>query len=199
MTDVSPNAPHDAPVLHPRLAALAHELDTSRAALLAAAHAVPEAQRHRKPADGKWSVTDVLNHLLKVESSSGRLFSVYSRQLRANGAPVETETETASIIDAYTRFGMETRSRLVEAPELVAPEAEARFDDTVEALSTSRARLLAALREANGLALGTVTAPHPRLGSLTLYEWLLTIARHERRHIPQIAEIRDALSRLSTS
>lgn len=183
---------HDAAALHPRLEALVQELATARRELLEAAHAVPAAQRMVRPAPDQWSVAEVLDHLVKVESSSGRLFSVQSRQLRANGAPTETETEIASIVTPYVRFGMETRARRVDAPDMVAPAADVDFDATVTALETSRARLLLALREADGLALGTVSVPHPRLGVLTLYEWLLTIARHEQRHVLQLHDIRDA-------
>lgn len=183
----------DATALHPRLQALVQELTDARRELLEAAHEVPAAQRMLRPSPDQWSVTEVLDHLVKVESSSGRLFSVHSRQLRANGAPPETETEIASIVAPYARFGMETRARRVDAPEMVSPSADVDFDAAVTALETSRARLLLALREADGLALGSVSVPHPRLGALTLYEWVLTIARHERRHVLQLHDIRDAL------
>jgi hypothetical protein len=64
------------------------------------------------------------------------------------------------------------------------------FDEACQALVATRARLLQAMQQASGLALATFSAPHPRLGDMNLYEWLLLIARHEQRHVLQLKEIR---------
>ena len=69
------------------------------------------------------------------------------------------------------------------------PEDGVTFDGALAALQASRARLLEAIAKADGLPLGTVQVPHPRLGLLTLYEWLLFIARHEARHAAQLDEL----------
>ena len=79
---------------------------------------------------------------------------------------------------------------------MVQPAEQPDFDEAMRALEESRARLLDAMQKASGLALGSVTAPHPRLGTLTVYEWLLMIARHEERHAEQVREIHATLSSL---
>lgn len=157
--------------------------------MLESAMRVPEATRHVRPAPDRWSAAEVLGHLAKVEASSGKLFSVHARQLRESGAPLETSDDARSIIDGFTRFPLHTRTRLVEAPAIVQPEADSDFEDAVHALEVSRARLLDAIGKADGLALGSVSAAHPRLGPLTMYEWLLMIARHEARHAEQLDEL----------
>lgn len=174
---------------HPILLALVHELTLERSRMLEAAMRVPVATRNVRPAPDRWSAAEVLAHLAKVEASSGKLFSVHARQLRESGAPPETGNDARAIIDGFTRFPMHLRTRVIEAPAIVQPDGHSDFDEAVRALETSRARLLDAMVKADGLALGSVSAAHPRLGPLTMYEWLLMIARHEARHAEQLDEI----------
>lgn len=193
MTAPTSAAALDAP-RHPILAALVHELAMERALLLDAAHRVPVIARNVRPAAGRWSAAEVLGHLAKVENSSGKLFSVHARQLRESGAALESTLDARPIIDGFTRFPLHTRTRLVEAPDIVLPDEGMHFDDALLALDASRARLLDAITKADGLALGSASAAHPRLGPLTMYEWLLMIARHEARHAEQLDEIAAATS-----
>jgi hypothetical protein len=51
-----------------------------------------------------------------------------------------------------------------------------------------------AILTGDGLALGTLTHPHPIFGPLTLYQWIATTAGHEGRHTAQIREIAAMLS-----
>jgi len=179
---------------HPILVALVRELEVERARLLDAADRVPAHARDVRPAPDRWSAAEVLGHLAKVEASSGKLFSVHARGLRESGAPPETSDDARPIIDGFTRFPLHTRARPVVAPEMVLPAAGITFDDAMLALAASRARLLEAIAKADGLALGSASAAHPRLGPLTMYEWLLMIARHEARHVGQLDEIASAVS-----
>ncbi len=191
MTSSDSAAPDDTP-LHPILDALVRELEHERRLLLEAAERVPAAHRDASPAPGRWSGAQVLAHLAKVEESSGRLFSVHAKRLREAGAPAEADTDADAIIEGFTRFPLHTRVTAVEAPEMVLPDADVTFAGALEALTASRARLLQAIAKANGLALGSVSAPHPRLGPLTMYEWLLMIARHEARHVGQLDDLATA-------
>ncbi len=58
-----------------------------------------------------------------------------------------------------------------------------------EELEAATDALRKAVGAADGLALGEVHAPHPALGSLNLYQWLIFIGAHEARHADQIREI----------
>lgn len=175
--------------LHPILAALVAELERDRATVFAAAERVPVDRREATPPAGGWSAAQVLSHLAKVEASSGKLFSVHARQLRESGAPAETATDARPIIEGFTRFPLLRRDRAVNAPDLVQPDDTMTFDAALAAMAASRTRLLEAIGKANGLALGSVSAAHPRLGPLTMYEWLLMIARHEVRHAGQLDDL----------
>ncbi len=175
--------------LHPILSAIVRELEREREAMLAVAHSIPVAHREVRPAPDRWTAAENLSHLAMVEQSSGKLFSVLARQLREAGAPPETSSDAPTVIDAFTRFSVQLRNDRFQAPDRVAPVENASFDESLSLLTESRARLLDAINKANGLPLGSVSAPHPRLGNITLYEWLLMIARHEARHADQLREL----------
>ena len=59
-------------------------------------------------------------------------------------------------------------------------------------LSDSRARLKLAIDEADGIDLSQMHFPHPVLGRLDMYQWILFVGKHERRHIAQIARVKGA-------
>ncbi len=182
--------------LHPVLSAIVRELAQEREKLLEVAQSIPAAQREVRPAPDRWTAAENLSHLAVVEQSSGKLFSVHARQLREAGAPPDTTSDPAAVIEAFNRFSVQLRNQRLQAPERVAPAENASFDEALEQLMQSRTRLLDAIEKANGLPLGSVSAPHPRLGEITLYEWLLMIARHEARHTDQLREL---LSQLTAS
>ena len=50
------------------------------------------------------------------------------------------------------------------------------------------------MAEADGWALEKVVAPHPRLGTLDMYQWLVFLGRHESRHLAQIERTIAALA-----
>ncbi|MDB4916548.1 MAG: DinB-like domain protein, partial [Gemmatimonadetes bacterium] len=64
----------------------------------------------------------------------------------------------------------------------------------LELLDASRAVLRDALAGADGLALGSIKHTHPAFGELDLYQWVLFVGLHERRHAGQVSEVISALS-----
>jgi uncharacterized damage-inducible protein DinB len=180
--------------MHPKLEMIAALLVEARAELLDAARDIPAALRKVRPAPDRWSAAEVVAHLAMVEDGSGRLFSKGVKEVRQSGAPPEdassSEADAQAMLDAFDRFGVRARLRKIDAPPVVMPAESPDFDEACQALEATRARLLNAMQQASGLALATYSAPHPRLGDMNLYEWLLLIARHEQRHVLQLKEIR---------
>jgi hypothetical protein len=171
---------------HPRLDEMIAELHESRRELLDLMREIPPALHERQPAEDRWSIRQVLEHLAVVEDGSGRLISKLIRQVRELGA---TESEHDSLLNTLDHLSVANPTRRARAPELVQPLEGRSVGESLERLQESRARLLTVLDSARGLGLGTVSAPHPLLGQLDVYRWLLATAQHERRHIHQIREI----------
>jgi hypothetical protein len=173
--------------LHPRLAELVTLLTEARTELLSVLDAVPPADATRRPAPDAWSVAQIAEHLRLVEASIGRTLGgiVKHADLDALGP----ETETASVLGALDRHRFEERRSRLPAPEMVRPGDDADLASAVSALTESRARLLALLERVNGRAVGQLGFPHPRLGFLSFYQWILFLGQHERRHTAQAREV----------
>jgi DinB superfamily len=168
---------------HPRIAELLGELEDARRELLAVVAELTPEQRDAPPAGDLWSVAEILEHLCVVEDSGGRLLSKLMKQAQANGA---FEVESSSVLGVMDAFKLMDTTKRIIAPEIVVPRAGTTAVESLQRLAAIRERTVTALVQGSGLALGTVSWPHPLFGPLTGYQWILTIALHERRHAAQI-------------
>jgi hypothetical protein len=173
--------------MHPSLQELADLLEEERVALLAVWTQIPAAGREQRPAADAWTPAELMEHLRIVESGSTRLLA--KRLARAREAGLGAETNAASRLDALDYLDIADNPARYPAPEAVVPPAGVTADTAAAGLTESRRALQALLADADGLALGEVKAVHLRFGELDMYQWLLFLALHERRHRRQLAEL----------
>ena len=181
-----------AEALHPRVEELLEHLEETRAALLDAVQHIAPGRRDERPGDGRWTVGEVLDHVSRVEAGYARLLAKRVSDARAKG--LARETETSSILGSVESGPLTDRSRRLQAPEIVVPRQGATVDEGLAVLDASRAAVRAALLDANGLALGTLTQNHPYFGALNMYQWAVFLGYHDLRHAAQIREVAHPLS-----
>lgn len=169
--------------LHPRIQEVVAELEAAQAEMHAALAAVPAAIHTTRPADGTWSVAEVVEHLMMLEDSAGRLIGGMLKQLDGT-----TDTETDPIGPTLAAFSVEKPIKKLAAPETVQPTGIP-MADALAKQGASRARLISSLTAGSGRALNAITFPHPFLGPLNGYQWALLVAQHQRRHLVQIDRI----------
>ena len=163
-------------------------LDEERAALLAIVDRVPSARRTERPAPGRWSVVEILEHISRVDQGVVRLIVVSAaKPLTATREELAQARFTPKRANAVRE-----RTTRVQAPERVHPTRGLSMDSALDQLATSRASLKAAYVTANPTVLDGAVHPHPFLGPITLRGWVEFVAHHEARHAQQIAEIADA-------
>lgn len=173
--------------MHPRTREVLAYLDAQRATLEQAVAAVPPERRGRRPAADRWSVAEVLEHLALVE---GRIATLLDEQLAASRrAGLGTDRETTPVVETLDLARVTDRSRRLTASEASRPRGETDAETAWRALEAQRGRTRAMIVAADGLALGDVTIPHPRLGPLNVYQWLAFLGGHEARHADQIREL----------
>ena len=177
--------------MHPRLAELTDDLARQRAALLAAIAAIPAEDLERRAAPDGWSVAEVVDHLSLVESGTARLLA--KRAARAREAGCGPETRTDSVRGCMDRWSVVDTPARFQAPEAVRPRAGVTMEAALGALQAAREALLATIREVDGLDLTAVTAMHPAFGELDAYQWIVSTAQHEARHLRQIDAIAASL------
>ena len=178
--------------LHPRLAEIDGYLEESRAVLLAAVASIPEGRRDERPREGAWTAAEVIDHLALVEGSVARLLERRAERARAEG--LGPDGETSSVLGCLDDRRVDRTEPRIEAPELVRPRPGVAADSALAALEESRRGLRSAIERVDGLDLGALRARHPALGELDLYQWLVMVGQHERRHALQLESLRASLS-----
>ena len=173
--------------MHPRLAELSEHLALQRRNLLEAASTVPAGSWQTRPSDEQWSVSEILEHLYRVERGVASV--VTKRIAEARGAGHPEETETGSVLGTLDQFRVSELDRKLVAPDRVRPTENHDRETIVRLLAESRSALDAAIASGDGLALGSITQMHLRFGELDLYQWLLFVAEHEKRHTAQLRDV----------
>jgi hypothetical protein len=156
------------------------QLDESRAGLKAAVESVPEPSRDTRPAEGRWSVAEILEHIGIIDTNITRLW-----RDKSASAP-EAEGEIAVSVDLSRVLDRSTR---VQAREVVTPTGKLDWKSAYAEAEQARQKLREALIEADGSDVSGIVLPHPLLGRMNLYQWILFLGAHEKRHSDQIREI----------
>ena len=166
-------------------------LTADRERLREAVDRVPARARDTKPAPGRWSTAEVLEHLALVE---GRVLMMLG--------PL---AQTAPLIDAgpptgappLDRTPLLNRHTRVEAPPQIQPTGAVSAIDAWASLQNTRVQLLTLLDtiDAERRDLTQVSRQHPVLGPLDGYQWIAAVGGHEARHALQILEIATTIER----
>ena len=170
--------------MHPRLAEIAAFLEETRAAVVRAVEGLSPENAARRPAADTWSVDEILTHLSLVETGVTKRFVQSVGQAKGEGLARESAVE--SVMHALDGRSVDVVREKWVAPEFVEPKTGLVLPDALDALARSRSGLRLALADADGWALQLVVSPNPRLGPLDMYQWLLFLGQHERRHLTQI-------------
>jgi len=177
--------------MHQRSREVLGYLDQTEAELRGAVDAVPAGLRNTQPGPDQWSVAQVLDHLTIAHN---RVAAVVGKWIsEAKSAGLGPETGESSVLNTIPTAAIVDRSRKVAAPAAIVPRADIDADSAWAELAQARDKLRAALMSGDGLALDQVIQPHPVLGPLNMYQWILFNGSHEARHTLQVREIGAAL------
>jgi hypothetical protein len=166
--------------MHPRFRELQDYLHESRQGLLATVSDLSAAQLRRRPAPEAWSPGETLEHLRLTESSVVKVLRKLLRE--ADLHRLGLETDASSVMGRLDAFGLVQVVRHIPAPPFVQPGPQADGQAAIVGLSRSRTDLLEVVAQADGWAVGSLSFPHPLIGPLDFYQWVLFVAQHEVRH-----------------
>lgn len=167
---------------------LLDQLDASRDRLLELVGGLSAEQWKYRPAEGRWSVGECLEHVILVED---RLIGLIESKVR-EGKPEDEKRDPTHAKDARVMQMVPDRGVTRQAPEVARPSGRwpepdlllAQFDTT-----RRRTRDFAATTDAD---LRGYFIPHGAFGDLDLYQWLLVLSLHGARHAEQIKEVKFA-------
>ncbi|HET6761614.1 MAG TPA: DinB family protein [Gemmatimonadaceae bacterium] len=170
--------------MHARLAETMDYVEDRRKELLQSFAGVPGDRLCRRASADGWSVAEILDHLSMVEAGIARLIA--KRAGRAREAGLRDEISTESVLASFDQQRATLDNSIMQAPATVRPRANVDIKEALDGLESSREALRAAAVAADGLSLGEIKHTHPLLGELDLYQWLIFVGQHERRHRKQI-------------
>jgi hypothetical protein len=168
-------------------AALVQHLTASRDQVLAESAKLTDAQWTFKAAPDRWSVAEVVQHLVLAEPF---LFEAQQKVLSAPPATAE-QLAAAKGKEEMIRKVIPDRTNKVQAPEPLQPATAAKVGGQAETVTAFRDR------RTKTIAYATSTKDDLRgrigespLGPLDGYQWLVFIAAHSERHLAQIREVK---------
>ena len=162
-----------------------------RQALLDAVSGLSEAQLAYRAGEGAWTINDILHHLALTDAANAKLAARALKHARERDASPDP-TPDASVLNCLDEALAPIRNTRAQAPEFVTPHDHVASDQSIARLGESRARMLEAIEQLAAYDLTQLKYPHPLLGELDMYQWILIAGGHEGRHVAQIGRIKAA-------
>jgi hypothetical protein len=182
---LAPAAPYAQEISKQERDQVVNYLTRMRDQVVSESEKLTDAQWNFKPAPGRWSVGEVVEHLALAESL---LFDLQQKTVAGPEAPAERRAATKGKDETILK-AIPDRTQKAQAPEPLQPGARL----------GSRADILAAFKErrAKTIAYAATTKDDLRarvgdspLGPLDAYQWLLFSAAHSDRHLAQLREVK---------
>lgn len=181
--------------MHQSLSEIVEYIEATRAEFDARVNHLSQAQLDFRVAPDAWSLTQLGEHLRLVETGVARLINKVATQAAessaaSGGSNTEKFESSESFLASLDYFPIENRTRRAIAPEQVAPPQDAiAKQDLLSAMKQARVELLNAIKRIGDYDCRQLTFKHPFLGEINMYQWVLFIGKHERRHLAQADEI----------
>jgi hypothetical protein len=151
-----------------------------------ATNGLRDEQWHYRPAPGRWSVADCVEHLALAE----RTISGVGERARAAPPVPPADAATVRERDARLRRLATDRTEKFSAPEPLVPTGLAPRD-ALRLFHERRSATIAFTRMSQRDLRGHA-ADHPLFKNADGFQWLLLAAAHVERHVQQIREIKAA-------
>ena len=161
------------------------QLDRAAWAFLEVLGGIAPADWKRKPMDGGWSPAEIAEHITVSLRGSERLLT--TRLLQMPLPPDATGRPT----DEFIARAMADRTRRVTAPAIVVPQGRWETPEEIALAFNESLRTLVAWAGGVTEDLRRYGAPHPVLGLLDGWQWILFIGTHTGRHTEQMREVVD--------
>ncbi|MDQ1523740.1 MAG: hypothetical protein QOE47_1664 [Pyrinomonadaceae bacterium] len=177
--------------------------DTVRRRLAARVENLSPAQQTFRPAEGAWSIAEIIDHLSITEQNMAQLIGMLLKKSEgARASAAVAASDGVDGVDASPSTGAppfqpftldnyieQVREVKLTAPERVRPGGNVTLADALANLGRTRADIEALRPRLEAADLGVATYPHPAFGEFNSAQWLAFIGLHERRHLRQIENL----------
>jgi DinB superfamily len=158
-------------------------IEAEQARFVTAVTGLSEEQTNSRPAHDEWTIAEIAEHLAITNNGFYRIVNRLLKQAEQSGAAPLTALNLSSIL--LQPDGTQNPNRF-PAPEVVKPqgnqplaESLAKLEQSLNDIQTLRARLAAT-------DCSMPTFPHPAVGELNAYQWMIVQGEHLDRHRGQV-------------
>jgi len=167
-------------------AAALKSLQATHDAFLQSISGLSEKQWTFKPAPDRWSIAEVSEHITVAE---GMLMKLVQERIMSGPATPEKRAEV-KVTDVQILTLVPDRTHKAQAPDFLKPTGRfATREETVKAFEQARNATMDYVQTTND-DLRDHFAPHPMLGMMDGYQYILLISAHSERHTKQIEEVK---------
>lgn len=162
-------------------------LQKTREKLIPAIESLPPEKQNWRENGAGWSIKEIVEHLSIVEAGIIKIVE----KLISKAEEIEafsSETFPPIPVDFAEKLTA-IRDRKLQAPERVHPQGAQSLSDSLAKLKKERSVLEDLQTKLEKIDASVPTFPHPALGDLNAYQWIIMIGLHERRHLMQIERI----------
>jgi uncharacterized damage-inducible protein DinB len=165
-------------------------LHASRKLFLDSVAGLSDAQWNFKPAPDRWSIAQCAEHIALSEDYL--MSNIRNKILASPAQPDKRLPENqARSRDQQVENAITDRSHKAQAPQALRPDQH-KFASPQKAVEHFRQARDANIRwiETTTADLRAHFAPHPAVGQIDAYEWVLLMSAHTLRHTDQIKEVK---------
>lgn len=161
-------------------------LQATHDAFLQSISGLSDRQWRFKPAPDRWSIAEVSEHIAVSETM---ILQLVQSKIMTGPATPEKRAEV-KVTDVQILTLVPDRTHKAQAPDFLKPTGRfATREETVKAFEQARKTTMDYVQVTND-DLRDHLAPHPMLGMMDAYQYILLISAHSERHTKQIEEVK---------
>ena len=156
---------------------------------VAAISGLSDAQAQFRPAENEWSIAEIAEHIGSANNSFLRITYKLLKQAEAACAqPLAGLSLPHVLLDEQ---GRQNPQRFT-APEVVRPQGGQALAESLAKIAQNLADFQSARQRLEAVDCSQAKFPHPAVGELNAYQWMIVLGEHLDRHRGQIEHIKAA-------
>jgi len=161
--------------------------EQAQARFMSAVSNLSDAQADFRPDENQWTIAEIVEHVSIVNDGFLRLMRKLLKEAESAAKPAKTDLNLGhTSLDENGQQHPEP----FQAPERVRPQGGARIEDSLAKMQASLSSFAEIQSRLEAVDLSEQMFPHPFLGPLNAYQWLVLLGEHEDRHRGQIDRLR---------
>ena len=160
--------------------------EQARERFMAAVSNLTEAQVNFRPDENQWTIAEIVEHVSIVNDGFLRLTHKLLKE--AESAPRPPKPDLNLGHTSLDENGQQQGQ--FQAPERVRPQGDARIEDSLAKMRASLDGLAEIRSRLEAVDLSEQMFPHPFLGPINAYQWMVLLGEHEDRHRGQIERLK---------